>query len=399
MCAQIRTNMFEPLSHNDPPSSPFSDKSIPIPLSHFGGLDANVFKIIWSRLQASPTVTIYDSRGFVDEHNNPHGLIYDLMAHTFDAGANEHYRRSFWRMETYPHDITSMCAVTRRRVQPTSRRIILAILEPSVLAFIALSSCMSMLFLRCLLRVSAFNAAFEVLRTLLGMSTQREPSMTHGRPLFTYVILLSFNMNIYFGSKLTSTFASKARDNNVNTVEDLIDSGYRVMGEAAFNEFLNSDILRPRFVEATLEECIERLHRGDVACLSDCYEADYYAMDKDHVHVSEPLYETYVAYIVHEDWPLLNRVNNVLQWMKEAGIITFEDGRIFHDVNMKYNARKEELRDNEDSAFQGKPFSLERFTYNCYMFGAGTVAAVVVFLGEVFLRRVKRWRVKKMFYI
>lgn len=365
------------------------------PLSEFNGLDAEIINVTLNQLHLQAMVTIHNNRGSIDEKNKAHGIIGELLEEKYDMGANERYRRGFWRLETYPHDITDMCLMTSRKIlhEPVTLHGILMtlmMLQPESFVLFTMINFVAILILMRILNLEFGAATLEFLRILIGTSTFKESvSQNHGsRFLFLNTLLISFWVNLYFGTQLTSSFAIEREDPNINTIEDLIESGYEIAAEKAFTEFLSPDVLQHRFKENTTADCLQyMLPQGNVACLNDCYQTDYYVQTYANrsVHVSRPVYNDYVVYIVREDWPLLPTINEIIQNWRESGVTKFLNNKIFyHNQSLFAKKKRDEIQINNDVGFQGKPLTREKLILSFYIYLFGIITGLAAFLAELF---------------
>ncbi|OXU23560.1 hypothetical protein TSAR_004670 [Trichomalopsis sarcophagae] len=371
-----------------------SSHTNPQPLSQFMGVDVEVINATFRKLDLEALVTVFNNMGSIDEENKAHGIIDKLLNGSIDMGANERYRRNFWKLETYPHDITDMCMITSQRVHhlPIIHGLTLLMMsQPQALIIFTLLIFAGIVIFMRVLKIEFVAAVLEFLRLLTGMPMFRQlDHFFHGwRLMLLNIVLFNYWINLYFGTQLTSSFAIKRDDPNINSIENLLKSGYDIAGDKSFKEFLRFKALRDRFKEATMADCLQDLKtRGNIACLIDCYQADHCVLmhNSTNVHISEALYSTYVAYIVREDWPLLPRINQVIQNLRENGVYLFFDGKYFYHGDGFFEERKQdEMKMNNDVGFQGKPLSPKKLIHSFYLYRFGVAVGLAAFLAEFFV--------------
>jgi len=85
---------------------------------------------------------------------------------------------------------------------------------------------------------------------------------------------------------------------------------------------------------------------------------------------------TMASYITRENWPLYNRVNNILHRMMQAGLLKKARNEIHWEME----------REKERTALTKKGFnviSLKQLTFSFYVLGLGYVCAIIIFMLEM----------------
>ena len=214
----------------------------------------------------------------------------------------------------------------------------------------------------------------------------------HHPPTITklYVVFLIFllnGINLYLQSNLTSSLAVPPDTFYIDSREDLISAiyDYDIYGPTYVKEFVDNEDLNERFVEMSIEDCLERLAIDvHVACVSDCFQINHYATNCNNCHISKHnVHNNLLSFIHREDWPLKTRFNTMVQRLGEAGIVT----RIMEDRLMEIT-RHREMHEGEWTAptaemEEAKKITLEALEFIFRGLLAGTAVAGLAFLGEI----------------
>lgn len=139
-------------------------------INDFAGIDSVVAQLIWSKLQTTPTVKSSMDSGYI-ENNVPRGMVKTIIDGDYDMIVNEIYYRSFWRLETYPHDISGMCALTRKRLRASNIATMLWMFNPKVISIVIPISLLVAIMLKYLSKIGLVNVCLKVLGMLAGKVT------------------------------------------------------------------------------------------------------------------------------------------------------------------------------------------------------------------------------------
>lgn len=143
----------------------------------------------------------------------------------------------------------------------------------------------------------------------------------------------------------------------------------------------------------TYDECKEFVENSTTAvCLGDCYHLYYRIKGRDLIK-SKPLIELTQSYVTREDWPLYQRVDNIIQQMTQAGLI----------LKSRTDFLSEIKRERARKAAKKKGFKvmvLKQLTFSFYFLIIGYICATIVFISELVvgrstLRSENQMRIKK----
>jgi len=98
--------------------------------------------------------------------------------------------------------------------------------------------------------------------------------------------------------------------------------------------------------------------------------------DKDFI-VSKMQHQLLRSYVTRENWPLYNRVNDIIHRMMQAGLIEKAE-----DENLWQIKYKKE-RENALTKKKFNTISLKQLTFSFYILGFGYICAIIVFVLEL----------------
>ena len=149
------------------------------------------------------------------------------------------------------------------------------------------------------------------------------PVETCKRLLWLVIVILSMLTNLYFQSRLSSINMVPDTHPTIDTAEDLLKSDLIICGTLSYKELLWDLEVHDRYQLVEYPQCVEQLRKGErVACIPGCIEARFSVHESEKFHISnQELRHFFMVFTTREDWPLLQRFNQIIRRMSEAGII------------------------------------------------------------------------------
>jgi len=143
---------------------------------------------------------------------------------------------------------------------------------------------------------------------------------------------------------------------------------------------LNEPVLVSRYTTVTYNECKEFVENStNAACLGDCYNLYYRIKGQDLIR-SKTLVEMTQSYVTREDWPLYQRVDNIILQMTQSGLILKSRSDFLEEV------KRERYRKNEmKNGF--KVMLLKQLAFSFYFLITGYICATTVFIIELIVDR------------
>ncbi|XP_031782142.1 uncharacterized protein LOC103315653 [Nasonia vitripennis] len=354
-------------------------------INDFSGIDSVVAQLIWSKLHTTPTVKIYRDSGYI-ENNVPHGLVKRIINAEYDMIVNEFYYRSFWRLETYPHGISGMCALTRKRYRSSNISTLLWMFNPTVISIVIPISLLIAIMLKYLSKIGFVNACLKVLGMLAGISINY-PISGINRINVAYLVFIMFGLNVYLETSLTSFLVAPDDVYNIDSMEDIVNYKYEVSGRPFVKEFLVDDNFTDVYSENYFDECMDKIRMGHkVACIRDCLSAIFYEKEFDFIHLSkQSVKDIHMTFLFREDWPLRVRFNAIVQRIRESGIIAFvKNIEVFKAYPDRPQYKQQNRLDRTDSR-EETPLNIKVMSFAWYILGAGITLSSIIFLFELYI--------------
>ena len=327
------------------------------------------------------TFKYYSNLGFIDEDDRPQGSLQDITSGVIDFQINRRLQLDFWKMQTYPHDVTDLCIVTGTLPRSTLQKIFYSFSPYSALVMVTL--CLALLFLlkHVLRSRSTATTGLELVRMLVGARTIRQPYSPSQKIFFLNAMLLIALVSSYFQTQLNADYVAPDSIATVNNRNDLIQSGMEVYGRMTLKKFIVHPDLQQRFKISEFDECVKRVADGEkIACLQECLRIRYILNEGSYLHVAkERLRELFLVFIMREDWPLRARSKKNLRRISEAGII----------VNLNTRERRHFLT-NETTHFESMAgtTTLEHLGLVFIIMGFLFIFATFVFLMEILWHKI-----------
>ncbi|XP_031786438.1 uncharacterized protein LOC116417448 [Nasonia vitripennis] len=359
---------------------PFDDMKVG--LDRFGGVNGEIAKEIWTKLNANASVKFYKTMGTFDAKGNPVGFYEDLRLHRIDYAMNMIFFRYFWKLQTYPHESSAICIISYKdRSTIGSLRELLSTITSTFWIIVIIGSVILNIALKFLLNENISSSCLELLRMIISVSSLKEPQQYTRRFFFAYIIVLTMMTNFYFQSSLSSISIAPSSKPVIDSEESLLKSDLIIYGRASMRSFLNlSDPKhKERYVNEEFPKCAKRLLQGQrVACISGCISSRYNIYEGGRVHISEEKRHTFMSFAVRDNWPLYFRVNQILRRMSEGGLIV-----LFRRREMRLFKRPPRFRKSI------KRITMRDANFAFYVWNVGVVVSSCVFMCEIFLAKIK----------
>lgn len=354
-------------------------------------------------------------QGYIDDKRKPHGSLASIVLSECDMGMNQLYLRDFWRLETYPHAYSKIFAVSRQESNSESTVVLLPkIFETWTISTFVIISMLVTMYLKYLLKIDIASASFKTLKMLLGIFWRKNillhqkrhiqfliyyafyivgisvgiiPRGTMGRIHFVFLFLFMFNMNIQIQSMLTSSLATPENKFYIDDKEDLesVIYEYTISGPPYIKEFLDSETLAPHFINSSFEDCLSKIHRGlKIVCLADDILVNYYTKSHKNIHISkEGIENVQVAFVIRENWPLRGRINQLIQRLREAGVIANMIVKEHLQEIKSHQAMHAQAHQHYNSTnFDIKTLTLESLKFNFQILAFGYIISLLAFMIE-----------------
>uniref|UniRef100_A0ABD2XT39 Ionotropic glutamate receptor C-terminal domain-containing protein n=1 Tax=Trichogramma kaykai TaxID=54128 RepID=A0ABD2XT39_9HYME len=351
----------------------------------YTGLDLNIVKMAMKKMNVTTVVILSNVSGHFHK-GQPQGSFRQLMESQHDILVERKYRRNigeFWRLQNTASDDRSMCVVTRKKSdgsEADNSVIVVELLQYIIMAGIYL---VTLPIFVVVLKTGPLQVMMEYYRLSSGHATLRMPTASLSRLVYISMVWMIFFVVTGWLSSNISARMVKSKNPNIDNMRDLVDSNYTIKGITGFQEFFFDDRLARRFINITsVKQCYEELKEGArLACIDDCELAPY----NRSIHwLSQPIYQTLIANVVREDWPLLRSYEDLVQWMVEMGLIEWEKVIFFRAKRNRHfdDYVKDQLE------MKGRPLKLHnmRILFAVF-FSRMLVIALTIFVAEILIDR------------
>ena len=138
-------------------------------LDSFVGLDVNISRIIWKKLDAEVSV-------YVNKHRGMKPVRRQLKTDKIDMLATSGFRRSKPRSESYPHGELSLCAFTQKRTsQYTTITFVSVFNDPYIMLLLVIFTSSTVGIFMLILNTNITEAFLDVIRAFTVKTTLVEP--------------------------------------------------------------------------------------------------------------------------------------------------------------------------------------------------------------------------------
>ncbi|PSN44606.1 Ionotropic receptor 884 [Blattella germanica] len=300
---------------------------------------------------------------------------------------------------TYPHNKEALCIVVpKANIIPRSHGIFLPF-DPCLWALCSMATVITAIFWYTIKRImfgnaSFLNVIFHAVALCISVPIRSHIFQKHGRLLFFLWVYSSMIISTMYQSSLISSLVVPKFFKDVDTLQELDEKNLKLaMFPGLRNSALTSSTNRVRIslsqktmvTTQTLTSCLDNLIKNnDICCVYDEFSADFVVRQKKYIrngvrllHVMDECLAWYPeAYRVRKDWPLLSRLNTLIQRIMESGLHT----KWTNDI--KCNAvRQEKL--SLLSFNNNVVLNLSHLQSAFYILTAGLCVSTLVFLREI----------------
>ncbi|XP_029170078.1 uncharacterized protein LOC114939817 [Nylanderia fulva] len=373
---ELRLNVIE--------MEPFVKVNLSLPdKKKFRGDNSEIIQILLYKLKANLMVYISndtpDQLGDIGSNGTFEGLLAPVSDGRIDVAMNARALVSLWKIRhTYPHTRSGLCVIAQAKNELSEFMKIIMFLSPEVMAgLITICLLTYAIFTRI---VGYIKAGLEVIRLISCVGFLHLPKVDSTRIFICMVFILFININAIFESHLSSLLTLPVYHRNIDSIESLKDAGYTLYGPSFFNNTLGDPVLQSRYRIASYDDCKEHVENSSTAvCVGDCYHLYYRIKGQKNLIKSRMLREMIQSYVTREDWPLYQRLNDIIQQMMQAGLIKKSRDEVLSGIQRQ---RK------RTTALYRKGFHvmlLKQLAFSFYFLVFGYAVAIVIFALEMII--------------
>ncbi|KAJ8675043.1 hypothetical protein QAD02_010829 [Eretmocerus hayati] len=326
-------------------------------------------------INATFTAKSVKGYAFVNKYGQPDGSLIDIQTEAIHFLFAPYYIRDYWRIQTYPFHAGEMKIVTYKKPMATSD-IMISYLNLQTLVTILSLYFILLIILKYSLNTSWYSLVMEYLRVLVGATTVAKLKEWSRRLALIFLIsaiaIVTSCFRGYLSALITFPQSRPVVDSQADLIESrLVPKGRFSCKDTIFNEYLNNFYS----VMENHHECLRlMLNRTPIACIMDEMLIPYTFDDDPRIHVSQANFlGRGWTFTFTDDSPLLNKMIQVLSWMREAS---------FSELFWNKRKPRADFNYSEDTNFGGSFIYENQMMIICSLCTAWSVSAVV-FLIEI----------------
>ncbi|KAL2726853.1 uncharacterized protein V1478_007131 [Vespula squamosa] len=350
-------------------------------LDRFKGDDSIIVQTILRKLNATINVTVKDIMlGGIDKYGSMTGLLEEVANGLCDIAMNSRSFTMMWHLSfSYPHDESGLCVMSQISEEVSELRKLINLLSTPFMMGMMIIYMVTLLIMT---KLDGFFEAFlNVERLLLCVAILRPPKINSYRIYICMIFVLSLSANAVFQSHWYSLLTVPQFYPNIDTYDDLMDSGYDIHGTISFKGLVGEE-LNPRFRESSYFDSLEIVkNTSNAVWISDCLNVQFRLINETNLYVSRYKIREFVSsYIARENWPIFRTFNKNLQRLVEAGLIAMWKRR-----TIAYLQRKLQLKILNTTGF--KILRFKHLDFSFYILIIGNTCAILVFFMELMVHR------------
>ena len=228
-----------------------------------------------------------------------------------------------------------------------------------------------------------FVALLNIFRLACNSSLLAIPNNVAVRIYLACVFVFIITMQGIFQGKLASLLTKEVLLPNVETMEQLVDSPYTIYVYKEWLNYFTESGFEGRVISTRVPSCIKYvLNASTAACINEGSVLVYHAA-KRNLHMSRNnIYEKYYTYAIRDDWPLEQRVNEILSRLTESCVMNYKWEKELHKFSRILNAHREA---NNYKGFA--VIMLDELSFAFVILGVGLGCATISFIIETAINR------------
>ncbi|KAJ8675312.1 hypothetical protein QAD02_011098 [Eretmocerus hayati] len=343
------------------------------------GIGTKPICFVLSYINATFTTKRIKSYAFVNKDGQPDGGLLDISTETVDFFIMPSFIRDYGTIQAYPYYAGEIKIVTRKK-SIAFQDLLKSHLYLQTLVIIILLYFVILIILKYSLNTSWSSLMMEYFRVLVGAATVAQPKGSPRRLVFVFLISAMAIVTSCFQCYLSAVTTSPQNVPAVDSETDLIKSKLIPSGLSSYKDMISNTYIKDHYnVINDQTECMKLILNGSsIACIINEMFMSYSFNNDPRVHVSRKNFlERGLTYTFTDDSPLLNKVDQVLLRLREAGFIEYLENLRDH------------LYYSEDENVE-KSFMYENRMVTIFSLCTVWFVSIVVFLIEVVYFHLKK---------
>lgn len=367
-------------------------------ISEYTGEDGLTVNVIWKTLNAKlvevPLASEDKMLGWITDNGTVRGNLVDIVSGKVDMGMNSlTVGRLNWKTTTaYPHTTLNSCFITKDKgTIPWLIGLLYVIDNWSMIAGLTVFTIAVVTF--GYIDDRRYGSGFlNALRVFISSSYVLRPSIIQQPKLIIcFIFLLPLISYSTIQGKMLSLIRNPSHYGNINTEEELLQSGIKYGGPEYMKNFFISPQLIPNYRSTdTAKTCRLNLEKNEESsgCFFYCFNLFIAVSSDKSLHLASEQSVHYPnRYVARPDFPLIERFGEILRRMDEAGLLKeYRDNGFSEEISGDFFGNNNDPSSTDTAA----TISLEDFTYVFIGIGIGWLSAFVVFIIELIIGRSKK---------
>ncbi|XP_043492495.1 uncharacterized protein LOC122517934 [Polistes fuscatus] len=358
-------------------------------IDRFGGDNGMIIKTILQKLNATINITIKPMLfGGIDKYGRMTGLLGEVASGLYDMAMNSRSFTMMWHLSyTYPYDESGICAMSQSSEEISELRKLMTLLTTP---FMIISMILCVITLLIITKFDGFfEACLNIERLVVCVAMLRLPNINSYRIYICMIFLLSLTANAVFQSHWYSLLTMPQFYANIDTYDDLKDSGNDIYGTISFRDMIGEE-LDSRYHETSYDDCRNIvINSSNVVCVSYCYDILQRTLNEKSLHASKYKIREFVStFIARENWPIFETFSRNLQKLVESGLVS-----LWKNQATEHLHREEQLRILSMTEF--KVLKFRHLDFSFYILIIGNSCALLVFAMELIIHR-HRVKIKRI---
>ncbi|RLZ02186.1 Ionotropic receptor 117 [Cephus cinctus] len=364
-------------------------------LDTLAGEDGMIIKELWRALNGTVIMSyerelMINRLGFIDPDGTGYGMLGDVAVGRQDMGGNSRYAMVKWNYElTQPHAISGWCILSKHRGYLTQVTKIISFFRPEIVMALFAVCLLTFIKLNVFLGQGFFPALLNILRIILAVSVPRLPKSNAAKIYLYCVSLLFLIFNAIFQGHMASLLTVLISNSNIDNFEDLKKNKLSLFGFSGFKEFIDDPEVLKLYLGSGSFGCVnEILKNASTGWLGDCLHLTNFmhkggSDPNNKIHISPQIKTLAYSFAVRSDWPLFNRINIVIQRLREAGLIELWRKQSMEKVYF-------EVMVEESEKGTVKVLNISDLTFSFQILFIGYIVASITFILELLVDYRKR---------
>ena len=333
-------------------------------------------------LNATPRMVFVDKR----KSGAFHHTFTKIVNGVIDINLNHYFQmRQHGVSTTYPIFQNGLAILTQDSAELSQLQKMYHVIDGYSRIGICVVLMITLIFFKFFLRYSFGLSTLNCIRLICSMCLPNLPKTPAARIFLTSLFLYLITIQGIYQGQLAQLLTTPARSPRVDSIHDLAVQGHTVYGYHKYSDFFMTPIFKNRFIGLNDTRCVDYVMRDTrVACVRQWLLLVEDAVTLNHLHLARTyVFIGYVVFVIRRDWPLEQRINQIIERMRENHLTEYWKGRLIRDKLKKFL----DIRTMGET-YHYKPITLPQMHFSFAILAIGLTFAFISFIVEVAIGRV-----------